>query len=107
MNLLDIIAANEARDKAIEQVGMSSRPEWIAKIRTAILDVAANHGTFTTDEVWQYCEDHAIDPPHEPRALGAVIRELSSAGEIVPTMEYRMSARAACHRRPIRVWRKR
>lgn len=106
MNLLDIIAANEARDKAIERVGKSSRPEWVLQIRAAILAVATSNDTFTTDEVWQYCEDHGIEPPREPRAIGAVMRELASSGQITTTDAYRMSARPACHRRPIRVWRK-
>lgn len=106
MNLLDIIAANEARDRAIRRVGTSSRPEWRAAIRAAICDIAATHSTFTTDEVWQYCEDHGISNPSEPRALGAVMRDVASSGVIEPTNEYRLSARPTCHRRPIRVWRK-
>lgn len=42
---------------------------------------------------------------HEPRALGALMREAARAGDIEATDAWALSERVACHRRPLRVWR--
>lgn len=104
MNLLDIIAATEARDEALRRVASATDPSWATNIENIILGLATD--TFTTDDVWQAASDANLDMPHEPRALGAILHRLARQQMIVATDRYIPSQRVACHRRPIRVWRK-
>ena len=104
MNLLDIIAATEARDEALRRVASATDPSWATNIENIILGLATD--TFTTDDVWQAASDANLDVPHEPRALGAILHRLARQQMIVATDRYIASLRPACHRRPIRVWRK-
>jgi hypothetical protein len=104
MNLLDIIAATEARDEALRRVASATDPSWATNIENIILSLATD--TFTTDDVWQAASDANLDVPHEPRALGAILHRLARQQMIVATDRYIPSQRVACHRRPIRVWRK-
>ena len=104
MNLLDIIAATEARDEALRRVASATDPSWANNIENIILNLATD--TFTTDDVWQAATDANLDMPHEPHALGAILHRLARQRVIVATDRYIASLRPACHRRPIRVWRK-
>jgi hypothetical protein len=45
------------------------------------------------------------DAPHEPRALGALMREAARNGLIEATDRVRPSERPQCHMNPKRVWR--
>lgn len=103
MNLLDLIAATEARDEALRRVASATDPSWATDIQNIILSLATD--TFTTDDVWQAASDANLDVPHEPRALGAILHRLARQQMIVATDRYIPSQRVACHRRPIRVWR--
>ena len=89
-----------ARDEAIARVD-ESHDLWIERI--ALPAIRRLRGSFTTDDAWKAIGD--VTPP-EPRAMGAAMMRAKKAGWIVPTAEYRKSERAACHARPIRVWRR-
>lgn len=103
----DLFSAAEGerrRDRALARVGANADAGFVAEARIAIKR-AMMQGTFTTDDVWAL-----IDPrhtTHERRALGAVMKQLQRSGDIVPTDLYVPSARPECHRRPVRVWRRR
>jgi hypothetical protein len=101
MNLLDVIAATEAKEKAIATVATNTNPDWWQACYNTI---ATTTNTFTTDDIWQALEDQSLPTPHEPRAMGAVLRHAAANGLIRATDTYRPSARVACHARPIRVW---
>jgi hypothetical protein len=103
MNLLDIIAATEAKEKAIQQVAAATDPTWATNIENLIL--ALPTATFTTDDIWQAATDANLPLPHEPRALGAILHRLAREHRIEATATFTPSKRVACHRRPIRVWR--
>ena len=106
MNLLDLIAAQDARDRAVAQVEEHSDPQWIDRVTRVVMYVASiNEDGFTTDDVWQYCETRGIPQPAEPRALGAIMLRLTREGSIAKTGRYVTSRRKACHARPIPVWR--
>lgn len=106
MNLLDLIAAQEARDEAVERVAEHASPEWMARIERLVMFLAVEHPEgFTTDDVWQYCEEHGIESPHEPRALGAIFLKLAREGAIVKTGRYITSRRRVCHASPKAEWR--
>lgn len=96
---------NEGEDRkaeAIDRVELNAPTAWM----TAAIDVARSLAdVWSTDDVWRELDRLGVEPPHEPRAMGAVIRVLVLNGEIVATGEYIKSARAECHRRPIALWR--
>jgi hypothetical protein len=54
MNLLDIIAATEAKEKAIAAVATNTNPDWWQACYNII---ATTTNTFTTDDIWQALED--------------------------------------------------
>lgn len=94
--------ALKARDEAIAQVGGAAPSSWMDDAKAAVMHVALHTKDFTTDDVWELLGDST---PPEPRAMGAVIKSLSSAGKIVATGGYRKSVRVECHARPVAVWR--
>ena len=105
-NLLDILASIEAADKAISQVGASADPRWVRTVYGIITELAFKGEGFTTDQIWNALDRCKVVSPHEPRALGFVMRQACSDGLIKPTGEYRPSLRPQCHRNPKRVWTK-
>lgn len=101
-DLLDLMAAIEARDEAISRVAAHADGDWIDHTLHVIWCLAIAQDTLTTDDVWDALGTD--DTTHEPRALGAVMKKAAQAGYITATDTYRPSARAACHARPVRVW---
>lgn len=95
------------RDEAIARVERHAAPDWKAEAWDAVQVVAARAEEFTTDEVWaELAQRRNGASTHEPRAMGAIMRNAEAAGLIEPTERWRLSDRAACHRRPMRVWRR-
>ena len=78
MDLLDIIAATEAKEKAIAQVATSTDPKWFAECYRIVAATATNTNDFTTDDIWQALADAQLPTPHEPRAIGAVLRHAAA-----------------------------
>ena len=93
-----------ARDKALEKVQQGANPDWYATAHRAALEVAHRQATFTTDDVWAALHGASVETP-EPRAMGAVMRQLSRDRVVVNTYSHRLSSRPACHARPVTVWR--
>jgi hypothetical protein len=52
MNLLDIIAAEEAKQEAIARVDRNMDPDWAAHAVSAIRSICSRMTEFTTDDVW-------------------------------------------------------
>lgn len=104
-SLFDQVAAEVARDLAIEAVDFAADPQWKKAAESAILHLAATRLEFTTDDVWEVLHELAIEQPREPRALGAAMRRAARNNLIVPTDRVSQSLRPECHRRPVRVWR--
>ena len=103
MNLLDLIASQEAKREAIERVDANMEKDWAALVEAAIMLVASRQPEFTTDDVWDEL-DGAIEP-HERRAMGAVMLRVARKGVIAATDRTRPSARAVCHANPKRIWK--
>ena len=102
MNLLDIIASQEAKREAIARVERNMEPDWAEIVDLAIKIVMSRQREFTTDDVWEEL-DGAVEP-HEKRAMGAAMVRAARAGLIRATDRTRPSARPICHRNPKRVW---
>lgn len=99
----DLFAAIAARDDAIDRAGAHADQTWAAHAVAAVRG-AARLFRFTTDDVWARLEQYGVQT-HEPRALGAIMKQLERDGEIVPTGDWVQTRRPAAHARPIRVWR--
>ena len=90
-------------DAALEKVESNADPEWKAAALEAVRSCAKNMPEFTTDQVWRILArtDYGT---HEPRAMGAIMRQAVSLGWVKPTDQYRTSERPECHKRPVKVW---
>ncbi len=88
-----------ALTEALEAVEENADPEWLERARAVVLALAAKRSDFTTDEVWLH-----LPPAREPRALGAVMRQVADEGRIIKTETHRPSTRPECHSRPVAVW---
>lgn len=91
---------------ALTQVADNANPSWkIAAFRT-VVHLAVRFDEFTADHVWEYMEKHYPNvETHEPRAMGAILRNARSCGYIEPTGRYVPSRRATKHCSPTAVWR--
>lgn len=98
-NLKAPTEADVAKENALARVS-EANAVWISGTVEVIVDVARKSETFTSDDIWP----RSGNCP-EPRAMGAAFRVAQKLGLIVPTAEWRLSTRAECHRRPLRVWR--
>jgi hypothetical protein len=74
--------------------------------RQTILDVARMRLDFTTDDIIRWVETHNLPAPDNNSAWGHIIKQLAKNGHIVFTGNYRTSARANAHSKPLRVWRR-
>jgi hypothetical protein len=100
MEQLDIYSLKE---EAINRVESNADPGWMNAAAIAVKRVALKLDTFTTDDVWDEL-GYVSNTTHEPRAMGAVMRNAARAGIITATSGYRTSKRGECHGRPVRVW---
>lgn len=76
-------------------------PEWRVRAARAIIRVAKEKETFTTDDVWLT----GLDKPREPRALGPEMASAQVAGIIEATNVFKLTAQASRHRAPVRFWK--
>ena len=72
--------------------------EWVEYCLDLIRNIARMNDRFTSDTVMLAM----TRKPHDPRALGPVMKMAQKKGYIRPTDEYRPSVRR--HATPLRVW---
>jgi hypothetical protein len=96
-----MMLGDELANAAIAQVEEAADPDWKQAAAEAIEQVARERDFFTTDHVWM---ELGPSGTHEPRAMGAMIRQAAAAGVCRITDRTTKSARPCCHRRPLRVW---
>lgn len=94
-----------AAAEAIQQAADNAEPEWMDAARWAVFEIAGKRDEFTTDAVWALLERRHVAPPHEPRAMGAVMVWARGAHWIEATNKTSPSARVEHHAYPNRVWR--
>ena len=88
---------------AIAAASAKADRAWLRAAMAAVRHLATVLDEFTTDHVWA-CLPNDVRT-HEPRAMGAVMRDAMKEGVIAPLDRYEMSTRPACHCRPVRVWK--
>lgn len=95
----------EERDRALTRVELSSE-EWRPVAYEAVTWVAKRKAEFTSDAVWfvLYNLWHT-PPPHDPRALGPVMKRAAKNGLIQDTGRKKHSTRPECHTREIPIYR--
>ena len=101
--LFDAVEAAASRDAAIAQVEHNADDAWKDEARAIVRRLALSRVEFTTDDVWS-CLANSTAETHEPRALGAIMREAGREGLIKATNTTTPSTRAACNARPVRIW---
>jgi len=106
-NFLNPEEGARQRDHAIALVEQHASEDWMNSAARAIKVIAKGRDKFTTDAVWALLDAWGTLPPHEGRAMGAAMRAAVRDGICWATEEHRLSARPACHRRPVRVWQSR
>jgi hypothetical protein len=107
VSLFDQPPVDAVTTEAIERVKRNAEPKWLKAALDAITSLALEQNIcFTTDDVWHLLEVGNVEPPREPRAMGAVMRTAQGRGIIRATEEYRKSTRVECHGRPVMIWRK-
>lgn len=104
-SLFDSNEGDRRRDEAMDRVAANAII-WSALADIAVSWCAEHHDEITTDDVWQRLADQGVDPPHEPRAIGPVMRRAVADGVIVSTDRYVRSRRPVHHRAPLRVYRR-
>lgn len=104
MEQFDLGAGQRAADRAIDQVEAHADERWLDRALEAVRFVAERRVTFTTDPVWFWLGKWGVPHPHEPRAMGAVMRRAQKEGWISPTQEFVPTTRVKSHKSPTRVW---
>lgn len=91
---------------AIADVEASAHDDWLAAARLAVQELVRIGRDFTTDDVWERLTAREVPPPHEPRAMGAVMRWAGRANlATLAPLPHVKSNRPENHARPIPVWR--
>lgn len=98
---LDLLAiTNEAIGRARDHADTP----WLRDAYKAVKTLAGWGQPFTTDDVWALLEKVSIAATHEPRALGAVMRQAQREGLIRSTGTWQKTTRPQAHTRPCAVW---
>jgi len=103
LTLFDRQEATRRRDAGMQRAEVGAPDDWVARAFHALVRAADLYPDFIVDDVWRLMDP--ADIPHEPRAMGPVMKAGQAAGLIVPTGEYRLSDRKTAHRNPRQVWR--
>ena len=99
--LFDRTESEALRDEAMACVDENADEAWKAAALNAVHWTAKYQAVFTTDDVWK----RLLGKPHEPRAMGAVMRKAKDLGWIAPTDRFIATEKISQHRQPIRQWR--
>lgn len=76
--------------------------DWLTRAREVVKALIAAGEPFTTDHIWYRLEQLGV-ATHEPRALGALIRQAAKQG-VIQRQGYIPTTRPEAHARPIPVW---
>lgn len=94
----------ESKDEAIDRVEDAANEKWKSTALRAVRWRAKKGVNFTSDHIWADLVGVDLEPPKEPRAMGAIMRKAVSEGLIVATDKTIPSTKPSNHKRPVRVW---
>ncbi len=95
----------EGKRSGMTQAGTNADPEWKDAAYAAVQSVARRLPEFTTDDVWQVLDADGVARPHEPAAMGCIMRKAALAGVCEKTRDWRKSTQRTNHARDVQVWR--
>ena len=103
----DLPEAKRQRDDAMGAIAGNTDPAFTTSAREAV-DLCAHvmPQGFTADDVVGFLIRWKVEPPHDWRALGPIVKQAQRDGLIVPTGAFRLSSRPSLHACPRRVWRR-
>ena len=92
------------KEQAVESSARGADKDWLSSALRAVRVLANKQQYLTSDDVWQWLRPLQLETP-DNRAMGAVMVAGHRDRYIEPTAEWRISERAVCHGRPVRVWK--
>ena len=92
------------KDQAVDSSARGADKDWLTSAHRAIKVLSNRQQYLTADDVWAWLRPLQLETP-DNRAMGAVMVAVHRDRYIEPTKEWRISERAVCHGRPIRVWK--
>jgi hypothetical protein len=93
-----------ARERAIHSVEDHTQQWWREEAFKAADRVMRRMESFTTDDIWIDLEKRGVESPHEPRAMGPIVRVLTGSGEIKFTGAYTQSVIPRGHGRTVKIY---
>lgn len=104
--VLDLPAAQAARDEALDQVDEHASDDFKAQAFHALEVVARQQHSLIVDDVWVALgADSHVASTRDKRAMGAVMQRGARERLTAPTDTFRPSAQRQCHANPRRVWK--
>ncbi len=102
---VDMPAGDEPLRAMLARTAKASRDQWMTLVVDLIAGIASKKKEITSDDVWFFIEGNDdVTPVFDGRLLGAAFLKASFKGYVDTSDCVRPSTRAACHRRPIRIW---
>jgi hypothetical protein len=102
----DASRAEAARDHAIERVERHANELWKEAALSAGYRVCREQPLFTADDIWRILDTYEESAwTHEPRAMGAILRQMALDGACEVTGRHIKSVRVSTHRRPLAEWK--
>lgn len=92
------------KDIAVDSAARGADRDWLTSAQRAVRVLATRQQYLTSDDVWQWLRPLELATP-DNRAMGSVMQGGYRDRLIEPTGDWRISERAVCHGRPIRVWK--
>ena len=92
------------KEQAVESSARGADKDWLTSALRAVRVLSNRQQYLTSDDVWQWLRPLQLETP-DNRAMGAVMVAGHRDRYIEPTAEWRISERAVCHGRPVRVWK--
>ena len=97
-------AVRIVKEQAVESSARGADKDWLTSALRAVRVLSNRQQYLTSDDVWQWLRPLELETP-DNRAMGAVMVAGHRDRYIEPTTEWRISERAVCHGRPVRVWK--
>lgn len=98
------VSGEALKEEAISRVEANASRTWLDTAWAAVQYLCRHNREITSDAVWTYLAAFDVPAPHEPRAMGPVMRRAVKEGLLRPTSTFRPSALPQNHRRPVRVY---
>lgn len=92
-----------ARDAAMATVEENTAADWVLEAEAAVAALAVAGDQFSADDVWDLLAARGIPGPHNPSALGPVMRRAIKDG-VARMTGFGMSRRPERHRAPVRLY---